>query len=49
MLLADPAASVPPTRVAAISQSDGMPRSARIMAGTVVISSSTMIRGFMSR
>ena len=49
MLLADPAARVPPTRVAAISQSEGMPWSARIMAGTVVISSRTMMRGFINR
>ena len=49
MLLADPAARVPPISVAAMSQSEGMPRSARIIAGTVVINSSTMMRGFMSR
>ena len=44
---ADPAASVPPTSVASISQIDGMPPAARIIAGTVVISSRTMMRGFV--
>ena len=45
--LAPAAASVPPTRVARISQAAGMPRSATIMAGTVVTSSSSMIRGLV--
>ncbi len=32
-----------------MSQSDGTPPLASIIAGTVVISSSTMMRGFVSR
>jgi hypothetical protein len=48
MVLAPPAARVPPTSVTRISPSDGMPRSARTMAGTVVTSSSSMIRGLVS-
>jgi hypothetical protein len=47
--LAAPAASVPPTSVATTSQSDGRPPWASTIAGTVVISSSTMMRGFVSR
>ena len=47
--LAEPAATVPPTRVASISPIDGIPCAARIMAGTVVMSSNTMIRGFVRR
>ena len=34
--------------VATISQSDGMPSSATIIVGTVVTSSSSMIRGLVS-
>ena len=48
MALAPPAASVPPSTVAAISHSDGMPRSATIIVGTVVTSSSSMMRGLVS-
>ena len=49
MALAPPAASVPPTSVhAASSASDGQPRSASTIVGIVVISSSSMIRGFVS-
>ena len=48
MALAPPAASVPPITVAAISHSDGRPRSATIMVGTVVTSSSSMMRGLVS-
>jgi hypothetical protein len=47
MALAPPAASVPPMTVAATSQRDGRPRSATIMVGTVVTSSSSMIRGLV--
>ena len=45
---APPAARVPPTMTAATSHSDGTPRSASTMVGTVVTSSSSMMRGFMS-
>jgi hypothetical protein len=45
---AAPAAIAPPNRVASTSHGDGIPRSARTMAGTVVIRRSTMIRGFVS-
>ena len=45
---APPAASVPPMTTAAMSQMDGMPRCASTMVGTVVTSSSSMIRGFVS-
>ena len=45
--LAEAAASVPPTRVASTSQAPGSPPAARIMGGTVVINSSTMIRGLV--
>ena len=48
MALAPPAARVPPTTVTAISQSDGSPRSATTIVGTVVTSSSSMIRGLVS-
>ncbi len=47
--LADPAATVPPTSVASISPIDGIPWAASIIAGIVVISSSTMIRGLVRR
>ncbi len=47
--LAAPAASEPPTRVASTSQSEGTPPSASTIAGTVVMSSNTMIRGFVRR
>ena len=46
--LAAPAASVPPTSVATSSRHDGQPRAASIIAGTVVTSSSSMIRGLVS-
>jgi spore maturation protein SpmA len=47
MALAPPAARVPPTTVAAIRPTDGRPRLATIMVGTVVTSSSSMIRGLV--
>ena len=46
--LAAPAASVPPTRVAANSSTEGRPRAANIMTGTVVTSRSSMMRGLVS-
>ena len=46
--LAPPAAIAPPATVAAISHSDGSPRSARIIEGTVVTSSNSTMRGFVS-
>ena len=49
MELAEPAASAPPTRVARISQREGSPLAARSIAGTVVMSSSSTMRGFVSR
>jgi hypothetical protein len=45
---APPAARVPPKTTATMSQSDGMPRWARTIVGTVVTSSSSMMRGFIS-
>ena len=48
MALAPPAASVPPMTVATISHTDGMPRSATTIVGTVVTSSSSMMRGLVS-
>jgi hypothetical protein len=39
----------PPNRVAAISQGDGTPRAAMNIVGTVVTSSSSMMRGLVSR
>mgnify|MGYP006169858279 CR=1 FL=1 len=45
--LALPAASVPPTRVATISPSDGTPFSARIIAGIVEMRRSSTTRSFM--
>jgi len=48
MALAPPAASVPPSTTAAISQTDGRRRSASTMVGTVVTSRSSMIRGLVS-
>ena len=48
MALAPPAASVPPSTVQTISHSGGMPCSATTIVGTVVTSSSSMIRGFVS-
>jgi hypothetical protein len=54
MALAAPAASVPPTSVATTSQakrtgsSPSTERQARTMAGTVVMSSSSMMRGLVS-
>ena len=39
----------PPNRVAATSQGDGTPRAAMNMVGTVVTSSSSMMRGLVSR
>ena len=47
MALAPPAASVPPTNVASISQSEGRPRRATTMVGKVVTSSNSMIRGLV--
>ena len=46
--LALPAASVPPSRVASTRPSGGRPRAASIIVGTVVTSSSSMIRGLVS-
>ena len=46
--LAEPAAMVPPNSVANTSHGDGMPRSASIIAGTVVTSRSSMILGLVS-
>ncbi len=48
MALAPPAARAPPSRVAAISHTGGMPRWATIMVGSVVISRSSMMRGLVS-
>jgi hypothetical protein len=48
MAFAPPAARVPPKTTAAISQIDGIPPAARTMVGTVVTSSSSMIRGLVS-
>jgi hypothetical protein len=44
---AAPAVRVPPSSVARISQPPGQPPAARNMGGTVVTSSSSMIRGFV--
>ena len=49
MTLALAAERAPPTRVAATSHGDGTPRAAMNMVGTVVTSSSSMIRGLVSR
>ena len=46
--LAPPAASVPPTKVMTTSDHAGQPRWASTIVGTVVISSSSMIRGLVS-
>ena len=46
--LALPAARVPPTSVASTSHSGGTARCAANMAGIVVISSSSMMRGLVS-
>lgn len=46
--LAPPAASAPPTRVATITPADGRPRWATTMVGSVVTSSSSMLRGLVS-
>ena len=46
--LALAALRVPPTSVAAMSVSGGKPCAARSMAGTVVMSSNSTIRGFVS-
>ena len=48
MALAPPAAMVPPTTVATISQTDGTERSATNIVGTVVTRSSSMMRGLVS-
>jgi hypothetical protein len=48
MALAPPAARVPPMTVTATSAVDGQPAWARIIVGTVVMSSSSMMRGFVS-
>ena len=47
MALAPPAASAPPITVASISQIEGKPRFATIIVGTVVMSNSSMMRGFV--
>ncbi len=47
MALAPPAASAPPARVAAISQTGGRPRCATTMVGKVVTNSSSMMRGLV--
>ena len=49
MAFAPPAAIVPPMITAAISHGDGTPRAAMNIVGTVVTSSSSMIRGLVSR
>ena len=46
--LALPADNVPPTNVASTSPGEGHPRAATNMVGTVVISSSSMMRGLVS-
>ncbi len=46
--LAPPAESVPPTSVATINHHPGMPFAATTIVGSVVTSSSSMIRGFVS-
>ena len=46
---ADPAARAPPANVARISHGEGSPSAASSIAGTVVISSSKTMRGFVSR
>ena len=48
MVLAPPAASAPPSKVASIKVTEGTPRRATNMVGSVVTSSSSMIRGFVS-
>ena len=48
IVFAPPAASIPPMSVATISQVEGQPPFARTIAGTVVTSSSQMMRGFVS-
>ena len=45
---ADPALMAPPTSVASTVSGSGTPRWARIITGTVVTSSSSMTRGFVS-
>ena len=45
---ADPAERAPPTTVAATSPSEGIPRSAKNITGTVVSSNSSITRGFVS-
>ena len=47
-VLAPPAASVPPTTVNSIKEIVGIPPLARIIEGTVVINSSSIIRGLVS-
>ena len=48
MALAPPAARAPPARVATMSHSGGRPRWATTMVGSVVTSSSSMMRGLVS-
>ena len=48
MALAPPAANAPPSTVLRINHPDGSPRAATIWVGTVVISSSSMMRGLVS-
>ncbi len=47
MALAPPAASVPPSSVATMSQTPGRPPWARIIVGSVVMRRSSMIRGLV--
>ena len=47
-VLAPPAASVPPATVTSTSHRSGIPPFAAIIEGTVVIRSSSMMRGFVS-
>src|SRR5690348_8704218 len=48
IVFALPAARMPPSRVAATTPSPGTPPAARNITGTVVISSSSMMRGLVS-
>ena len=47
LAFAPPAARLPPIRVMITSQVDGQPSAASTIVGTVVMSSSSMIRGFV--
>ena len=48
MALAPPADSVPPITVATMCHTEGSPASATTIVGTVVMSSSSMMRGLVS-